>query len=616
MIWQKRQKMRQKMQKFLKRINNVKIMKKLMVIYMVGGLIPLLVISIYFSTNTRNILIERATQEAVNNTIRVEERLKEIFRIATNVSDGLYLDKKLENLVQTQYSDPMQVIRDLNNYTLMDDYLRSYVEIESIRFYVQNDTLLDDSQIIKAKESDISSDWYQSAIEKDGRMLFIYKYDEIHMESFMAVVRLVKSSEQEPLGVLVVNMSNRYLGRIIQSEPYQMMMILDNKTIILATDHDQEGKQVHRNSVIGQVLQMNLEVVDTTYNSEETKAIVDIFRTEKTSNDLALITFIPVENLLEEANAFIKNALLIIGISLLLAILMVYFLAKAFSDRINLFRQEMHQVAAGDFALTSKVDGKDELGQLSNDLNIMTQSIQKLIHEAYEVKLQKEQLTSKQREAEFKMLASQINPHFLYNALETIRMKAHINQQKDIAEVVKKLAKIMRRNLSVAQDEVTLDSEIELVQHYLEIQKFRFGEKISFELDIKCPTEKYKILPLLLQPLVENAIIHGIERKIGNGHVIIRFLENDKYLIVSVIDDGMGIDEKKLAAIQYRLEKDIVSKDGSIGLTNVNQRVKIFYGDAYHMAVESVDGRGTIVKLLLPSAKYREEATDVYMHTD
>ena len=140
----------------------------------------------------------------------------------------------------------------------------------------------------------------------------------------------------------------------------------------------------------------------------------------------------------------------------------------------------------------------------------MVKSMQQLINEAYEAKIQSETFKLNQMEAEFKTLASQINPHFLYNTLETIRMKAYCNNDKETADLVKKLGKFMRRCLEVKDGMVTLESELEFTKSYLELQSARFGDRVSYSIYCEVDTN-YKILPLIIQPIVENAFVHGIE---------------------------------------------------------------------------------------------------------
>ena len=200
------------------------------------------------------------------------------------------------------------------------------------------------------------------------------------------------------------------------------------------------------------------------------------------------------------------------------------------------------------------------------------------------------------------MLANQINPHFLYNTLETIRMKAFCNGDKEIADIVKKLGKIMRRNLEVSGKMVSLQSELELIENYLQIQSMRFEGMVKYELNIEASVRKegYKILPLLLQPVVENAFIHGLEEKKEKGTIIIDILENDECLIVKVKDDGVGIEPDKLEIINHKLALSEENNGKSIGMINVNQRIKIHYGKQYGLSIESKFGKGTIVTLSLP----------------
>lgn len=591
-------------------LNNIRMMNKLMIIYIIGGLIPILIVSLFFIFNIRSILIERATNEAVNNMYRVEDRILEVVRIVTDVSDGLYLDKKLERIIRKLYTNKMDLVNDLNEYTLMDQYLELYAEIESIRMYVDNNSLLDDSQIIKTTQKDKESDWYQQAVLENGRMSFIYKYDEISRDHFLAVVRLVKSpGVGDPLGVLVINISNRYMDKIFRGETYDLSLLLDRQ-VVFANGTFRSGNDFDNKNPMYEYLTQEFIVGNIRYQGSESKMILDEFGTEKITNSFRLLTLIPIEHLVARANSTVKLSFIMIGISLLISILFVSLLSKLLSDRINRFRKDMHEVAAGDLKVISRIGGEDELGQLSEDLNLMVDSVQKLIHDAYEAELQKEQLGNKQREAEFKMLASQINPHFLYNALETIRMKAHLSGQKEIADVVKKLAKIMRRNLSISNELVSLDAELELVRNYLEIQRFRFGDKVTFTFDVQCETDRYMILPLLLQPLVENAFVHGLERKVGQGCIRIVIRDRDEYRIISVIDDGVGIEEPTLKELQKRLDQDELSKNGSIGLTNVNQRTKLYYGRQYHLEIESTVNGGTTVSLVLPSMKGEASCTE------
>ncbi|TAH72904.1 MAG: HAMP domain-containing protein [Anaerolineaceae bacterium] len=301
-------------------------------------------------------------------------------------------------------------------------------------------------------------------------------------------------------------------------------------------------------------------------------------------------------------SVFLKNnwqGLLFVMISIIISFVIIILFSNRYSSRLNAFKKLMHRTASGDFENLESIDGFDEINDLYNDLNTMINNIQHLISTVYEEQVQKEKLYSRQKDVEFKMLASQINPHFLYNTLETIRMKARSSNELEIEELVKMLAKIMRRNIQVGDKLVTLKSELELVEYYLRIQQYRFGERISYNIDVKCNIDFLKIMPLIIQPIVENAFIHGLETKEGKGEIRIVVNLTDR-LIIHVIDNGRGMSESKLTEIIESLN-DFNKLDRShIGLNNVNQRIKLLYGDEYGLYIESRAGEGTSVRIELP----------------
>ncbi len=304
-----------------------------------------------------------------------------------------------------------------------------------------------------------------------------------------------------------------------------------------------------------------------------------------------------------EVDGFLKTQLvvsvLIVLAGVIFSLLLIGLSAGHYVQRLNEFKDQLHKAAAGDFKIARNSDSMDEITELYEDLHIMIDSIQKLITTVYEEQMQKEKLNSRQKDVEFKMLASQINPHFLYNTLETIRMKARVIGEIEIEELVKMLAKIMRRNIQVGDKLVTLKSELELVEYYLKIQQYRFGDRIQYKINQCCDIEYLKIMPLIIQPVVENAFIHGLETKEGEGSIEI-IVENREHLVITVIDDGIGMSEDKLKEIKENLNDTRKLNRSNIGLSNVNQRIKLLYGDDYGLTVESEEHKGTKVTIEIP----------------
>ncbi|MCK8061670.1 MULTISPECIES: sensor histidine kinase [unclassified Fusibacter] len=581
-------------------IYNLRVANKMMVIYIVGGLIPLLFLSFYQTGYARNLLIEQATEEAFSHALRNEERIQDVCRIAANVSDGFYLDEDLQRITSTLYSDQFTLINALNDYTRIDDYLRLYPELDSIRIYVPNKTLLNNSKITPTTEQYKRTDWYQLAQSQEGKIEFIYRYDEIKQKSFLALVRLIKGASGEEIGVLVVNISNRTLKRIFDETPYKIIGVIDQNQIVISTEAKYEGMLISEDYFINQMFNQSLnnEIFDD--ETGKYKVINTVFQTQNSGNHISLLTLIPTTEFTAFANQVLIRGGALVFVSVCAALILVSILTRTLTERIEKFRFNLHKVATGDFDLEESIAGKDEIALLYSDLEVTTKSIKDLIYQVYEVELQKEQMTSRQREVEFKMLTSQIDPHFLYNTLETIRMESLLNDQHEIASIVKKLASIMRRKLSVLKEEVSLNAELGLLRDYLDIQAFRFRDRVTYTIDKKCDTSSFMVLPLLLQPIVENAFVHGLEKKVGKGEIRIKIDEDDAFLLIEISDNGRGMNAETLSTINSKLEKDVLSFKGSIGLTNVYQRIKLFYQHPYTMNITSELEKGTIVTLLLP----------------
>ena len=198
------------------------------------------------------------------------------------------------------------------------------------------------------------------------------------------------------------------------------------------------------------------------------------------------------------------------------------------------------------------------------------------------------------------MLASQINPHFLYNTLETIRMKARVNHQSEIEELVKMLAKILRKNIRAGDEDVSIRGEVEMVESYLRIQQYRFGDRIRYRIQVDEGLEECRILPLILQPIVENSIIHGLEEKEGIGHILIRVEQVGERIFITIEDDGLGISVSRLEEVNRQLGRRGINRS-HIGICNVHQRIRLKYGEEYGLGISSVEGEMTRVTIRIPA---------------
>lgn len=253
------------------------------------------------------------------------------------------------------------------------------------------------------------------------------------------------------------------------------------------------------------------------------------------------------------------------------------------------------------------LEGYPEISNVGNEFNSMLDEIDGLTHRLIDTntRLYETELLKKQSELGF--LKSQINPHFLYNTLESIKSIANINKIYQISDMSKALAQIFRYSIK-GEDVVTLAEELEITKSYITIQQIRFSDRFDTEYDFTEEVLRCKVVKMILQPLVENAVYHGLETKMGQGHLLIKGQIEDNNLIISIIDDGKGISKDTLSKICSKLSEtgELIRKYDredsiSIGLVNVNNRIRLTYGELYGVNIKSVPDKGTSVIIKIPA---------------
>ncbi|MGO4179953.1 sensor histidine kinase [Paenibacillus sp. TAF43_2] len=285
----------------------------------------------------------------------------------------------------------------------------------------------------------------------------------------------------------------------------------------------------------------------------------------------------------------------IMAIVTLITIIVSWVIARIITNPMKKLMFSMRALQTGDFTQRVHFNGNDEIGRLGHLYNTMVGRIKTLIDDVYASRL-------KQKEAELKALQSQINPHFLYNTLNMINWSAVQKGDKEISEMVLSLSQVFRLSLNSGNDFVELKHEIELVRNYLFLQKKRFTTRFNFEIDLEPSIEHFRMPKLLLQPLVENAIIHAIEPSGGNGHIHIKAYTEDSLIILEVTDNGPGMPEKQVHLLnQPTVEepmRNLQTDDAHSGmaLANIKERLALFYEQA-EFEIVSKEGLGTRVQL-------------------
>ena len=578
--------------------HTVRLRERLLLVYLVGGLLPMLCMVLFLVGQQRTAVMDVSRSTAYSELTALRYMLAEDSRILEDVSKRMYFDAKLETIARTQYTDYAQVVADCRAYTTLNEYEDYYSgTISSISIYLDNATFTGNSQLAQATQEVQQSKWYQQALADQGRARWWYLENPSDGRDYLTLVRLIRTKGGEIVGVAALRMNLEALENQFAQYPNDLYILLGEQ-VILANQNElnASGAQLqllaNRNAGATQAVQDSL-------NGQKVQLVVQTVSDTVCCNTLTLLGLEPYTNILSSVNDSMRGSLLFVVGSVLVSLVLIVVLSNHFARRVERFKGEMEKAAHGERELAPAIGGNDEIAELYQYLNSMIADIDNLTSHVYESRLEQERLRTRQREAEFKMLASQINPHFLYNTLESIRMKAYAAGDAEVADMVKMLSKLMRRNTEIRDTLVSLRSELTLTEYYLKIQHYRFGDAIRYKFWVEEGAEELTILPLLLQPIVENAFVHGLKDRRAGGQITVR-VELAETLRITVADNGCGIPAQKLAEIRQQLSAYDPASQSHIGVANVNQRIRLYYGAAYGITVESEDGRGTQVTLTLP----------------
>ncbi|MHA6482880.1 sensor histidine kinase [Paenibacillus sp. strain BS8-2] len=588
------------------RTNDIRIKNKLIMSFILVVFVPILIVGVFLTSSFRQNVLDQATQQVGNNVERVKSQIANIVRMPLEISDNLLSDARLMNVVNTQYQTTYSVVAAYREYRDFRDSAKLYNEIHNVRFYYTNKTMLDNWEFIRVTPKKASEPWFKEASEEDG-IRWLYVEDETKgNQKFLSLVRKVNFPLYRTSGVLIITIDPDVLGNMMRQETFDTMIIEDNGYIVAAKDSALVGSNINDITFDSPLAGKSEGTYEFNYKGKPSRVVIEKLVPSSSRNGLSIVSVFAVDSIVGGANRISMLGLVIMLVSFVVAWLLIYLTSTLISKRMLILHKDLNKVAMGDLNVISSVSGNDELGLLSRQFNNMVVSIRGLMDEVADSESQKAQLLLRQREIKLKMMASQINPHFLFNALESIRMKAHLNGQKEISVVVRMLGKMIRQNLEVGNRRIALRDEIEVVRCYLEIQKFRYGsERLSFLLDVDESCAAVELPPLVIQPLVENAVVHGLDHVEQGGFVSVRVYREGESIRIEIKDNGAGIDLSRMADIKQSLDDMEEEEQYRIGLRNVHQRLVMIYGEEFGLRITSEPGEGTFITFNIPTGGIR-----------
>lgn len=329
---------------------------------------------------------------------------------------------------------------------------------------------------------------------------------------------------------------------------------------------------------------------------------------QKLNSDWTQIVMIPFNEYTKESRMmllmFAGVAVLAIFLSLLISVVISYSISKP----IKQLEQSIDQINKGNLKDRVYVVRKDDIGKLGEHFNDMADNLEHLIEEKIENQKRTSELVIANKTAELKMLHAQINPHFLFNTLNSIRCLAIINKAEYIAHMLESLGALLENSIMKGQENTSVESEVSLLRKYIELQQMRYGKRLKAEFLVDEELYGIEIPRFMLQPLVENAITHGIALKVEGGTIKISGERQQEMVRLTVEDDGVGLDEDKVRMAEERERSGKENSNHGIALSNIRSRLKLIYGERCGLEIKTGhEGKGTIAVLWFPAKKYGED---------
>jgi two-component system sensor histidine kinase YesM len=570
----------------------------LMLALILIAIIPVSLVNQFYYSNTRSFIEEKVKN--YNNEI-VKQTGRQVETLVSQI--GIVEEQLISNFtsvdVRRYYgavSPSERVVMSNKTDTYLKSVRRSYLPIKDI-YVLFGDGNFYSSNAVVNKDILLGSEWISN--------IFGIADEEAIVPTHAANYSNINVNSQAPEVI-------SFLKRIVVGDRTRITVIMQIDVEYAKIKSLMEGMDLDKNALVyledsqGRLIYPSSGNPTNTFSQKE----VDL----SNQNGYYLIEYpireagwkitvlIPDKSFYSQLNTASRNWIIITIVAIFFSLAASYMLSIRITSPIQKLVKNMKKAGEGDFAAVSIESKNAEIQMLYKSFNLMVNRIDILMTKIVEKETEK-------TIAQFKALEAQINPHFLYNTLETIRSIALQSRIGSIADMCKSLADMLRYSISRSTEFVTLGDEIRHIRNYMNIQTQRFGDKIEIEYLVDEELFKYKIIKLILQPLVENAIFHGLETKRGKGRIFISAYKEVENLYINIVDDGLGVEPEKLEKLNavfqglLDLEHSDVGSNKGIGMINVDSRVKLYYGSQYGLSISSIPGTETLIQVHIPAVQ-------------
>lgn len=586
--------MRSLWKKFERLLDDYKLKKKLLILYICCVLIPLVAtdsIVLYIVVHSERVENQHVME---NDASAVQYSLSNIIEHASGTAKNIYMNEYVEEFLNTEYETAMDYVVAYHTF-MKNSLFDSSIGLDNsqITIYADNETIVNGGEFGRLS-SIRETEWYQYLQQSGQDFVLYFYYDDSKSPAVDAKRKLCFVRKMNFFGtgscekVVRVEMDYSNLVRVLNNMNYESRVYIcqDGKILLSNDGYSNVGQDFLTFDKYDEVgYEKEISYYGTTWQLYILKGENSVMASIGENMPLILLLLL-------------SNAVL------------PWILMSQINRSITMRMQELSRA----FESVDKdrlmelpiARGKDEIGSLMQNYNRMVRRTNELIQTVYKERLREQEMDIARQNAELLALHSQINPHFLFNALESIRMHSILKQEYETADMVEKLAIMERQNVDWGNDTVEIKREIEFVEAYLGLQKYRFGERLSYELDIDDSCRELRIPKLTVVTFVENACVHGIESKTAPGWIFVRIFKETQMLCIEVEDTGDGLDEEQLATLRERMQEASIERlkeKGRVGMLNACLRLKMMTENKTQFVIESEKGVGTMVQIRIPLEK-------------
>ena len=591
--------------KLLLHLDDMRLRNKFLVLYICCVFLPIILTNvIFYNTMSSNVREQRIGD--INISLQqVHNEFWMQIEAAVSVSSIFYTDYNLYTLLDDHYSNPADFVEAYDNYLrrILNSYTPVYTSVQNIKIYVDNPMVLHSGGIAYLNEEVRLKHWFRALDRRtSSEPVFVRSPREDSIisgrieeksDSF-SILRVMDYYDSYSTWnkVLKIELKTDSIASILSNlnVPGYTYLVDPQGVIQFTTDPDVDW-------VSERITLDNLSKKDNLYMFDNSVYDADPLQ------DWRLVALVPKSEILQEVQTSRHFVLWTALINIIVASIIIIIISRSITTRLGFILRYMKRVKNQNFDVITKRESRDEIGQLTSEFNRMTLQIGSLINDVYVADIKEKDMELEQRYAQLNALQSQINPHFLFNALETIRMRSIMKKEIETAKIIHNMAKLFRSSLTWRRDKVSLKEEVEFISCFLEIQHYRFADRLAYHVNVDPAAEKCVVPKLIYLPFVENACIHGIEKVRQGGVVNISIEVLNEELHFRIDDNGAGMsDEQRLKIYSYLTENADLGE--RIGVQNVLYRLKLIYGKQFHFEISSANGIGTSIHIIVP-AEYK-----------